>query len=336
MYEKNKITLLILNRPPHIGQDYIAYEVARAMDIKTLILFQAHQFEGRFFHVFENDDFGEFKTSVRNSKENIKIVQLKRGFEKELDYMQDFYRKKKSIKATFADSIVGKLLIDIYKGGELINSLKRFKLNYDFEKNYKAHVNLNPDLNCKYVYFPLHLQPEMTTSNWGGIYCDQVLAIEHLSSILPADWNIYVKENPKQGAFQRGALFYQRLKAIPNVIYISKKMDTYNLLQKCQFTATITGTVGWEAITGGKPVVVFGTNTWYQTFPGVHEFSFDLNPDVIAKTPIDHKEVELAYNQLMHKTNKGRIYSFSSLKTKDDILQNVGLVENALKHILKY
>ena len=40
--------------------------------------------------------------------------------------------------------------------------------------------------------------------------------------------------------------------------------------------ATITGTVGWEAITGGKPVIIFG-RAWYKTLTGVYTFSPELD-----------------------------------------------------------
>ena len=73
-------------------------------------------------------------------------------------------------------------------------------MNYDEKKKYQANVikcsEKNIDFNCDYVYFPLHLQPEMTTDVLGGIYCDQLLAIEKLRAMLPPNWMIYVKENP--------------------------------------------------------------------------------------------------------------------------------------------
>ena len=128
------------------------------------------------------------------------------------------------------------------------------------------------DLNGDFVYFPLQLQPEMTTASLGGKFRDQAYAIERISKILPPNVRILVKENPKQGAYMRGQMFFRRLARIPYVTIVPTWTDTHALTDRSEFVAAITGTVGWEAIRQGKPALVFG-NAWFQTLPGVHEYS---------------------------------------------------------------
>ena len=41
------------------------------------------------------------------------------------------------------------------------------------------------NFECEYVYFPLHLQPEMSTDTNGGMFTDQLLALEKLSRVMP-------------------------------------------------------------------------------------------------------------------------------------------------------
>jgi len=127
-----------------------------------------------------------------------------------------------------------------------------------------------------YIYFPLHLQPELTTSALGGAYADQMLAIEALSSWLPKGYFIYLKENPKQTEKQRGPLFYKRLAALKNVRLLSRTENSIALIKGSVGVATVTGTAGWEALFHGKPVLVFGL-AWYRGFSGVTEFRRDLD-----------------------------------------------------------
>ena len=146
------------------------------------------------------------------------------------------------------------------------------------------------DLRQDFVYFPLQLQPEMTTSALGGRFRDQAYAIERLAAILPREVKIFVKENPKQGAYMRGPLFFHRLKRIPNVTFLPSSANTYELTRRARFVATITGTVGWEAIRQGKPALVFGKLG--TEIRGVHEWHDELQYDDIINSRIEHDKLE--------------------------------------------
>ena len=56
-----KITLVVFNRAPHMGGDYILSLLAETMGIRTLIM-EPSIIPNRFFYTFRNDDFGNFKT----------------------------------------------------------------------------------------------------------------------------------------------------------------------------------------------------------------------------------------------------------------------------------
>lgn len=117
----------------------------------------------------------------------------------------------------------------------------------------------------KYIYFPLHLQPEATTSPMGGRYWDQLMCIKMLSYYLPDGYYVYVKEHPSQirGCLSkykvsRSVNFYEQLLALKNVKLISFEEDTYGLIKNSIAVATVTGRVGFEAIINSKPCMVFG------------------------------------------------------------------------------
>jgi hypothetical protein len=162
------------------------------------------------------------------------------------------------------------------------------------------------DYNKKYIYFPLHLQPELTTSAFGGVFCDQLLALELLSKKLPPDWLIYIKENPKQSEQMRSEAFFVRLKLMTNLRMTPLEENTFKLMEHSQFVATITGTAGWEAICGGKPALVFG-KAWYQNFEGVFKWHNDIDLNEIANYQVDHEKLERNYNHLVSKMASGTI-----------------------------
>ena len=239
--------------------------------------------------------------------ENEKL-KIKKEFKKDLFYMKDksplllaSERRLSSIIHNFNLLKKRKYDIDlVYKGMEKIGYClisKKLESYFKRHRDEKCQEVLPTD---KYVYFPLHLQPEMTTDTLGGIYEDQLLAIERLRRIIPSEWYIYIKENPKQTYYKRSKKFFERLSLIPNVKIVYPNTNTWDLTANSQFVATITGTVGWEAITGGKNVLIFG-NAWYRTLPGVFEYKKDFNLQNILNYRISHEELEAKFNDFMRK-----------------------------------
>lgn len=127
----------------------------------------------------------------------------------------------------------------------------------------------------KFIYVPLHLQPEQTTLPMAGKYENQLLYIKMLSYYLPEGYFIYVKEHPAQfdanWAFPlfRDIRYYQALERIDKVRLISIEEDSYELIERCTAVAVATGTVGLEAIFRDKQVLMFGSRV-FQNAPGVY------------------------------------------------------------------
>lgn len=165
-------------------------------------------------------------------------------------------------------------------------------LSRHFHRAYRTmswQKNFHPDNSGDHlnIYFPLHLQPELTTSFMGQTYTDQCLAISALVAVLKSQgqaFTIYVKENPKQSFDQRQFL---HLLQSDEVIMIDRTLPSNRLIEECDVVATITGTAGWEAVKSGKPALIFGT-TWYESAPGVIVFDDLLTHKAeISKGPVD-------------------------------------------------
>lgn len=314
VFTEKQIDLFIHNNSPHVGYDFIPNLLAEELGIKTLYLEQSF-FPNKFFYYWKFKDYGKFETS-KKIFEHRETIQIENKFEKEIPYMKkinndgfifsDFKNLKTFNKKLSRSSYEFQLIKDLFKPDYNGQAYSRYKLKKEYKRNRNKLPN-DINLDQPYVYFGLHMQPEKSTSSWGGKYCDQALALEHLSAILPKDWKILVKENPKQTYFMRNPEFFRRLERINNLELVSTSFNTYDLIKNSKICATITGTIGWEAITGGKPAIIFGWGVWYKTLPGVYSFSFDLDLEKIGTEEVKFENLQSEFNDLTGKTAPGII-----------------------------
>lgn len=319
------VDMIIFQNIPHLGADYILYKMANLMNIKTVLFYQS-LFPDKFFYFYSLDDFGTFD-SMKKIFGNERYL-ISKTYKKDLFYM----KKPKKLKSLGIFKIPKlEFFNQVYS---LAFKLVRAPYILEYKNNLKKHVSKDIDFNAKFVYFPLHLQPELTTRILGGKYNDQALALERLSELIPDDWYIYVKENPKQTEYQRGNAFFKRLKSIKNLKLVPNDTNTYLLIEKCQFIATITGTAGWEAITGGKNVLTFG-KAWYKKLPGVFEYSPDLDINDILNFKLNHDELENKFNELYTMMPSGIMDKDYKVMVKDfDAIKNNQTIADFLEEII--
>ena len=283
-----KTRLVIFSNIPHEGAEYVLYQLARIFDIKTLMCYQ-NIFPNQFFLTTSIDDFGRFQT-IPPIFENREIV-LEPGYKQKVIYMQDverqqaaqqkgglalrYFRIVNGCKKT--KSILAKIFSVFIKSGQLnAVSIAQKLANRNQQAKYEKQIRLHAvdrkilkhllSTSKHLVYFPLHLQPELTTSAIGGVFQDQLYAIETLRALFGAEWVILVKENPKQNYFQRDEKFFERLARIPGVYWVDKLFPSVEIIEKTALTATISGTAGWESIKGGGKCLAFG-QAWYASLP---------------------------------------------------------------------
>lgn len=149
--------------------------------------------------------------------------------------------------------------------------------NQKYKDEYYKLQSTHIDLKKKFVYIPLHNQPECSTSAIGDVFVDQILMIDLVAQSIPDDWVVYVKENPIQWTtaranFGRYVGYYKQIQKIPKVVLVPTNISTYDLVNNSQAVATITGTAGLEAILRSKPVLLFGY-IWYMYADGIFRVS---------------------------------------------------------------
>ncbi|TSC97268.1 MAG: capsular polysaccharide biosynthesis protein, partial [Candidatus Peregrinibacteria bacterium Greene1014_49] len=150
-----------------------------------------------------------------------------------------------------------------------MEGIRRARIIRARDAYYDAHA-IDPDLSAKFVYLPLHFQPEASTVPMGGAFSDQNLVAALLNAHLPEDVLIYIKEHPRASSWlARTVPIYKELLAMKKVRFIRRSADTFALREKCMAVATVTGTAGFEGLFRGKPVFLFGSR-FYQYARGVY------------------------------------------------------------------
>lgn len=132
--------------------------------------------------------------------------------------------------------------------------------------------NINP--NEKYVFFPLHVNPEASTMIFAPNFVNQLNVIDIIAKNIPMTHKLYVKEHiPSIGT--RPNLFYEEIKKYPNIKLINPWEDTFNLIKNSSLVVTVSGTVGWEALLLKIPVITLA-ETFYSA-PGLAMYCSDID-----------------------------------------------------------
>ncbi|MDD7970646.1 hypothetical protein [Roseinatronobacter alkalisoli] len=318
------VTHVLIFSVPHLGYDTALYHLAKAMGLPVLMVTQA-LFPNLFF---STSDVGA--TGLYPADPAAAPYPIAQGEQPQLFYMKGVKQAREeggSITARAVAELMTYLVLKarwralnpVYVWRLLAHMRRIYGVFPRWRDPFAAFFHENAlayfdqlasyeeqdiDLSGDYVYVPLQMQPEMTTSSLGGRFRDQAYMIERLADMLPDGVRILVKENPKQGAYMRGPMFFHRLKRIPQVQFLPSYANTHALTANARFVATISGTVGWEALCMGKPVLVFG-GAWYRAFPGAVAWREGLRYEDVADVTFTHAALQQAVGALVARCHPG-------------------------------
>lgn len=118
------------------------------------------------------------------------------------------------------------------------------------------------------LYFPLHYQPECTSSPLGQHFVEQDLLVKLIASVMPDDCCILVKDHPRPSLKLRYPQFFEDIKAQKNVFLVDVKKNPRDLYDVVDGVIGLTGTSLWEALFMKKPVLMAGS-ILYEGAPNV-------------------------------------------------------------------
>lgn len=237
--KENKIELFIDSNAPHLIDDFIIFSLCKSLGIPAYFIYRLPIISGVMSRLYVSE-------SVKGN-ELLCINKSEEGYRLPADFQRLY------------DGCVedGVYLSRLAKKSAWIKKDKKGLRVLDYWYRKTGPVRNIPD--CKFVYFPLHYQPEASTSPLGGIWCDQLQAIQCLAESLPQDWKLLVKEHPLQRkAALRSRRFYENLKSDKKILTVDRSVSGEELTIHSEVIATVTGTAALEALLALKPAITFG------------------------------------------------------------------------------
>jgi hypothetical protein len=139
-----------------------------------------------------------------------------------------------------------------------IRRIKNPYRQYTIKKTLKSLYYSKTDLlKIKYVFYPLHKEPEVTLLVYSRAYLNQIEVIRNIARSLPVGMKLVVKEHPTAVGY-RPLSYYKKLLNIPGVVLVPPQMESRELVQNAKLVTIISGSVGLEALMLKKPVIHFG------------------------------------------------------------------------------
>ena len=285
--ETKNIDFFLLNHAPHQIYDLVLYDLCKLKGIRTLFVDRCFCIDA-FFLVEHWADPGkemvpileELKKEYANPDKEIPLSPKYEVFYKAnaMSSEEPWYaetRSKHLLKKSFISRWSSAALGMIRK--KPLKFLTRVLSPTFWQRKLREHSTIRfydehiSDVNLeeRFIYVPLHMQPEATTCPLAGAFVDQELMVQLLAKYLPDDIKIYIKEHPSQGETMRSKEFYQSLIDIPSVRFVPRSSDTLALTEKSVAVATGTGTAAFEGIFREIPSLMFG-HRFFQYADGIY------------------------------------------------------------------
>ena len=145
--------------------------------------------------------------------------------------------------------------------------LTRYR-SYQYIK--KVGLSVSDLKKNKYILFPLQTEPESSLLYASPDLNNSLELIVWISKNLPSDMLLVVKEHPYSFGV-RPINFYKKLIKMPNVVIANHKNHSTEWIDNAACIATITGTMGFEAVYHLRPVLSFGR---YQLINGLQSVKY--------------------------------------------------------------
>jgi UDP-N-acetylglucosamine 2-epimerase len=133
----------------------------------------------------------------------------------------------------------------------------------------------------KYIYLPLHKEPEMAINTQAYPWHSQKNTIKFISSLLPYGCRLLVREH--RGVWgRRPTAFYKYLRRLPGVTLIDPFDSQFKYVRNAALVVTENGSTGWEGLLYRRPVITLHENFYHITgLTNAVSVLVDLNAKIV-------------------------------------------------------
>jgi hypothetical protein len=264
-YYYHEIKSFLLSKKPvcvfgesTLFHELITIEVCKELKIKYLHPTSCRYPIGRM-SFYEYDTLIPFNESTDIVVENEDIVLARSIAQREVvpEYMTQTLTRLQKLKNKFHSIFT--LTISYYLG-ERFNTpspFLKYKLNKELAKSKKdweaqAVKTLGgiKDWN-KTLLYPLQMQPEANLDVWGFPYNNQEENIQKLLSVMPSDWQLIIKPNPKS-KFELSENLINVVSSDLRCVAVSHELEMEELFHKSAVFFAVTGTICFECVFANK------------------------------------------------------------------------------------
>lgn len=120
-------------------------------------------------------------------------------------------------------------------------------------------------LHRRFIYIPLHLEPEATILMYSPLYRNQLEMIRVIRNSLPYQVHLIIKENPKMIG-DRKTNFYKEVLKLHNTHFISNSTNPHDIYEHTVGVISIASNSCLEASLLGLPAYTFGNPPFSKIF----------------------------------------------------------------------
>ncbi len=199
-------------------------------------------------------------------------------------------------------------------------------------KRYFSTFDEDALAGMKYVYYPLHKEPELMLNYKAPLWHDELHTIKYISSMIPSGYRLLVREHRFNWG-RRFGRYLRDMKSLPGVMLVHPFEPQFKYIKNADLVLTDNGSSGWEGILLRRPVVTL-ERSFYDVLPQANHVKAPslLDQDmlrVLAEFPgMDDHEYDRHIGLLL---DAEREHSLSIDKMQSEVALSASVIEQLLK-----